>query len=79
MTSSRYEFSELAVKDLKALMEETGITTEKELINNALTLLEWAIKERKAGRIIASIDETEKSYKAINMPILAKVSAVATA
>ena len=51
------------MKELEALMMKTGVRTRKDLLNNALTLLEWAIEERGKGRIIASLDETNKSYK----------------
>ena len=75
MIRIQFELSEDKVRELEALMEETGIRTKKDLINNALTLLEWAIQEKKAGRSIASIDEQEKLYKEITLPILSAVSA----
>jgi hypothetical protein len=40
-------------------MEETRLTTRKDLFNNALTLFQWAVKAKKAGRIIASVDENQ--------------------
>ena len=55
-------------------MTEVGIRTKKDFFNNALTLLEWALKERKAGRVIASVDDEEKRYKQILMPILENVA-----
>ena len=55
-------------------MAASGIKTKKEFFNNALTFLEWAIKEKKAGRTIASIDETAHSYKEIVMPALSAVA-----
>jgi hypothetical protein len=63
------------VKELDALMEITGSATRKELFNNALTLLEWAVKEKKQGRGIASIDDQEKKLKELVMPALENVSA----
>jgi hypothetical protein len=57
-------------KDLEALMAEVGVRTKKDLFNNALTLLEWALRERKAGRVIASVDGPGKNYKELLMPIL---------
>ncbi len=62
------------VRELDALMETTGAATRKELFNNALTLLEWAVKEKKQGRIIASVDEHEKKLKELAMPALENVS-----
>jgi hypothetical protein len=55
---------------LEALMEEAGIKTMKDLLNNALTLLEWSLKETRSGRIIASVDESNRQYKQLGMPIL---------
>lgn len=70
MTRIQFELSEERLNELESLMEETGVRTKKDLFNNALTLLEWAIAERKAGRIIASVDEKENKYKEIVMPVL---------
>lgn len=42
---------------LTRLKRVTGSKTHKELFNNALTLLNWAVKQRIEGRTIASIDE----------------------
>lgn len=47
------------VAELDKLMEETRLTTRKDLFNNALTLFQWAVKAKKAGRIIASVDENQ--------------------
>ena len=55
-------------------MAEADIETYKELFNNALTLLEWSIEETKAGRTLASIDETQESYRVLVMPILQRIA-----
>ena len=60
-------------KEIEDLMKRTSTSTKKEFINNALTLLEWAIEETENGRVIASLDEQNKSYKELVMPILAAV------
>jgi hypothetical protein len=64
------ELPEDRVRELETLMEQTGTNTKKDLLNNALTLFEWAVNERRAGRIIASVDEHEKRYKEVVMPTL---------
>ena len=51
-------------KEIEALMNECGISTRKELFNNAVTLLKWAIEEKRKGRIIASVEEEGKKYRA---------------
>jgi predicted HAD superfamily phosphohydrolase len=58
---------------LETLMRETKTATKKELFNNALTLFEWAVKAKRAGRIIASIDEATGSAKELVMPALENV------
>ncbi len=67
------------VQELEVLMEQAKISTKKDLINNALTLLEWAINERKTGRVIASINEKTMLYKELVMPILSAVAPKAEA
>ena len=62
------------VKELDTLMEETGAATRKELFNNALTLFEWAVKEKALGRMIASVDDDEKKLKELLMPPLEVVA-----
>ncbi len=51
-----FEFSEQRVGDLKKLLDETGTDTMKDLVNNAFTILEWAIDETKAGNEIAAVN-----------------------
>ena len=62
------------VRELEELMERAKISTKKDLINNALTLLEWAINEKSEGRTIASINEKNMSYKELVMPVLSAVA-----
>ena len=75
MTNRRLqiELDEGRINEIETLMREGRASTKKEFINAALTLLEWAMKERKAGRIIASVDEKKDSYKELVMPILSEV------
>jgi hypothetical protein len=64
------EVTESRLNELKALMEECRISTQKELFNTAFTLLEWAVGERRQGRTIASVDEEQMKYKELSMPAL---------
>ncbi|MBI5779633.1 MAG: hypothetical protein HZA49_09300 [Planctomycetes bacterium] len=66
----QFELPESKIKELETLMKEAGIRTKKDLFNNALSLLEWAIKEKREGRIIASVDEKNHKYKEVIMPLL---------
>jgi len=74
MIRIQFELTDEKNRELEVLMTEVGIRTKKDFFNNALTLLEWALKERKAGRVIASVDDEEKRYKQILMPILENVA-----
>lgn len=76
-TRIQFELSDDRVKELEGLMEEVGIVTRKDFFNNALTLFEWAIKEKKAGRTLASIDEVNQRYRELVMPSLASVASSA--
>jgi hypothetical protein len=67
------DLDEGQMRDLEQMMGEGKVRTKKELFNAALTLLRWAMKERKAGRIIASVDEKRDLYKELEMPVLSEV------
>lgn len=75
MARIQFELTDEQLVELEKLMTESGTKTKKDLLNNALTLLEWALNEKKNGRIIASVNEKENKYKELVMPILASVAA----
>ncbi len=70
MIRVQFEMTEEKYKEFEALMQKAGVRTKKDLLNNALVLLEWFIKEKEAGRVVASIDEKEHKYKEVIMPML---------
>jgi len=63
------ELPEARVDELKLLMRKIEVDTYKDLLNNALTLLEWTVAEVAAGRSIASVDEAANKYRELAMPI----------
>ena len=65
----QFEMPQANADRLEQLARESGVT-KKDIINNALTLLEWAIDEVKEGRVIASIDSQENRYKELVLPLL---------
>src|SRR5690349_16923027 len=68
------EISESKMKELESLMlQGAAMATKKDLFNNALALLEWALNEKKKGRIIGSIDEQENHYKELVIPMFASI------
>lgn len=48
----------------------TGATSQKELINNAITIFRWAAKQVAAGKIIGALDEERDTFKELQMPAL---------
>jgi metal-responsive CopG/Arc/MetJ family transcriptional regulator len=70
MLRIQLELPEEQVAALDRLSEDLGIRTRKELFNNALTLLDWAVQERKAGRFIASVDDDQTRLREILLPVL---------
>jgi len=69
-----FELPEERVNELKQLQTDTGSESMKELFNNALTMLEWAIKEVKHGNEIAAVNEEEKVYRVFITPLLERVA-----
>ncbi len=70
----QFEVSEEQNKKIETLVKEVSLRTKKDLFNNAITLLNWAVKQYKAGRIIVSIDKQMESYRELAMPILDNVA-----
>jgi hypothetical protein len=73
MAREQFELSETHSRLLTKLMEECELPTKKATLENALTILGWAVKEIKNGRTIASVDEQEKRYRELTMPALEAV------
>ena len=64
------EMDDERIQDMEQLMKDCGMRTKKEFVNNAFTLLEWAVRERKKGFIIASFDEDNDRLRELALPIL---------
>jgi len=75
MIRIQLDLPEDQVQELDELMKETKIVTRKDLINNALTLFQWAAKSKRAGRIVASLDEATGTARELVMPALENVFA----
>lgn len=52
-------------------MQKADINTKVELLNNALSLFEWAVKQKEAGRMIVSV--SGDSGKELIIPVLERV------
>jgi hypothetical protein len=68
------EFSEQRVGDLKRLLDETDTETMKDLVNNAFTILEWAVDETNAGNEIAAVNEGKQVFRVLITPMLQRVA-----
>ena len=70
MDQVRVQFNMPAAKAerLKELMDELGFTTRTEYINYAFMLFEWAVQERKKGRVITSYDPATDEHKEVMIP-----------
>jgi hypothetical protein len=69
-----FEFPEDRVQELKDLQAAAGAENMKELVNNALTILEWAIKEVKNGNEIAAVNENDQVYRVLITPLLERAA-----
>jgi hypothetical protein len=61
---------EAGKKQLDHLETVTGLSQHTDFFNEAITLMDWVIEQRRAGRIIASMDEKSQNYKELVMPAL---------
>ena len=75
----QFDLNESKVKELDTLMKTIGVSTKKELFDNALTFLEWAVKEIKhdPDRVIGSINEKTDSYKELQMSVFSNARSAA--
>jgi hypothetical protein len=73
MKRLQFELPDERVVELDEILERTGLKTRVNLFNHALTLFEWAVRERESGRIIASMDEETGRYKELEMPGLPRI------
>lgn len=69
-----FEISEDQMNSFKELQQRTGAGTMKDLVNNALTILEWAVDETAKGNEVAALNEDDKSYRILVTPLLQHVA-----
>jgi hypothetical protein len=60
--------------ELERLREEGGFKAKKDLLNNALTLLKWAMKHAEKGHVLAAVDRKSDKYFELQMPFLSHVA-----
>ena len=69
-----FEFPEERIDELKHLQTETGTESMKDLVNNAFTILEWAVKETEDGNEIAAVNDSDETYRVLVIPLLQRVA-----
>lgn len=67
------ELPEDQLKELERLQGDLGLRTKKELLNAALGLLEWYVRQRRQGRVIVSVNHDEKTYRELCFPPLDRI------
>lgn len=70
MQRFQFELSDERAAKLNQVMQDCGLTTNKELFGNAITLLMWAVRETRSGRTIGSLNEQNRGFKEILLPAL---------
>jgi hypothetical protein len=68
-TRIQIDLSQERFEKFNQMMNDCNLDTKKDLFNNALTLLAWAIEELKAGNHIASYNKGTGDIETIHMPI----------
>lgn len=64
----QFDIAENQWESMKGLMEKCGTDTCKDFFNNTYALLEWAVREKCAGNVIASINDGAKQVRELDMP-----------
>jgi hypothetical protein len=60
------------------LVEACGLSSKKELFNNSMALMKWAVEETRKGRRIASYDVDHDKVELVALPALDLVDAKAS-
>ena len=63
------------MEDLEELLKLGGLRTKRDLLNNALTLLKWAAREKAKGNSLCSVDPSGRLHKELELPFLEMVAA----
>ena len=74
MRRINFDISDVHMESLKELQRKIGVATMKDLFNNAVTILEWAVEETAHGNEIAAVNEEAKVYRVLATPPLQHVA-----
>jgi hypothetical protein len=70
------ELEAAQMEELEKLADLGGLRTKKDLLNNALTLLKWAARQKTEGSVIQSVNRSEGTVKELEMPFLETLAAL---
>jgi len=72
MSATRIQFDlrEDKLREIEQAMKLMGISTKKQYLDYAFTLLKWAQSQAQNGRIVVGLDEKTGYYKELSMPPL---------
>jgi len=70
----QFELAADKLAEIERLQVEGGFENRKDLLNNAITLLKWALNHAKSGHAIAAIDGKSDKYYELQMPFISHVS-----
>ena len=68
------EMDKEQMEDLEELLKLGGLRTKRDLLNNALTLLKWAAREKAKGNSLCSVDPNGHLHKELELPFLETVA-----
>jgi hypothetical protein len=77
MPRLNFDVTDEQMESLKLLQKKAGVSTMKDLINNSLSVFEWAVEETEEGNEIASVNDDEKIYRVLATPSLQYVARTA--
>ena len=70
----QFELSDRQSEAFNDLKNTIDVSTNKDLLNNSLTLLNWAVSQIKQGKTVGSYDSTKDLFTHLEMPIFNHIS-----
>jgi hypothetical protein len=64
------ELNQKQLEALNELQDAGGLRTKKELLDNALTLLKWAVRQKREGNLIVSMNAATGGIRELQLPYL---------
>lgn len=66
------------MEEFEELLKLGGLRTKRDLLNNALTLLKWAAREKAKGNSICSVGSDGQLQKELELPLLEAIAVSVT-